>query len=71
MAFVALEPGLKIDGFSGVPGGTPELRERTSVMVTGLFQRAGLLPGGTPELRERTSVMVTGLFQGASISLEA
>ena len=65
MAFVALEPGLKIDGFSGVPGGTPELRERTSVRVTGLFQGAGLLPGGTPELRERTSVRVTGLFQGA------
>ena len=65
MAFVALEPGLKIDGFSGVPGGTPELRTRTSVRVTALFQRAGLLPGGTPEFRQRTSGRVTALFQGA------
>ena len=65
MVFVGLEAGSKIDDFSGVPGGTPELRERTSGKVTGLFQRAGLLPGGTPELRERTSGRATGLFQGA------
>ena len=30
MAFVVLETGLKIDGFSGVPGGAPELRQCTS-----------------------------------------
>ena len=64
MAFVALEPCLKINGMSGVPGGLTELRESTSVRVTGLFLRAGLLPGWTTELRERTSVRVTGLFQG-------
>jgi hypothetical protein len=34
MAFVALETGLKIDGFSGLPGGTPKFRERTSGVVT-------------------------------------
>ena len=64
MAFVALETGLKTNGFSGLPRGTPELRERTSGKVTDLFLRAGL-PGGTPELRERTSGKVTALFQGA------
>ena len=62
MAFVALETGLKIDGFSGVPRGTPEFRQCTSGRVTVLFQRAGLLPGGTPEFRQRTSVRVTGLI---------
>ena len=41
MVFVGLEAGSKIDDFSGFPGGTPELRERTSVRVTGLFQGAG------------------------------
>ena len=65
MAFVALEAGLKIDRFSGLPGGTPEFRQCTSVRVTGLFQGAGLLSGGTPELRERTSVRVTVPLQGA------
>ena len=40
MAFVALETGLKIDRFSGLPGGTPEFRQCTSVRVTGLFQEA-------------------------------
>ena len=35
MAFVALETGLKIDRFSGLPGGTPEFRQRTSGKVTG------------------------------------
>ena len=65
MAFVALESDLKIEGFSGVPGGTPEFRQRTLVRVTALFQGAGLLPGGTPEFRQRTLVRVTGLFQGA------
>ena len=40
MAFVALETGLKIDGFSGVPGGTPELRERTSRVLESLFPGA-------------------------------
>jgi hypothetical protein len=34
MAFAALETGLKINGFSGLPGGTPKLRERTSGVVT-------------------------------------
>ena len=34
MAFVGLEAGLKIDDLSGFPGGTPELRERTSGVVT-------------------------------------
>ena len=67
MAFVALETGLKTDGFSGVPGGTPELRERTSGRVTVLFQRAGLLPGGTPELRGRTTGRVTVVFQRAEL----
>ena len=65
MVFVGLEAGLKVDDFSGFPGGTPELRERTSVRVTVPFQEAGLLSGGTPELRERTSVRVTVPFQGA------
>ena len=41
MAFVALEIGLKINRFSGLPGGTPEFRTRTSGRVTGLFQGAG------------------------------
>ena len=40
MAFVVPETGLKTDRFSGLPGGTPELRERTSVRVTGCFQEA-------------------------------
>ena len=40
MAFVALETGSKIDRFSGLPGGTPEFRQRTSGVVTGLFQEA-------------------------------
>ena len=40
MAFVALETGSKIDRFSGLPGGTPEFRTRTSGRVTGLFQEA-------------------------------
>ena len=34
MAFIALEIGLKIDGFSGLPGGTPKFRQRTSGVVT-------------------------------------
>ena len=38
--FVALETGLKTDRFSGLPGGTPEFRQRTSGRVTGLFQEA-------------------------------
>ena len=33
MALVALEAGLKIDGCSGLPGGTPELRQCTSRVV--------------------------------------
>ena len=41
MVFVGLEAGSKIDDFSGFPGGTPELRQRTSRVVTGLFQEAG------------------------------
>ena len=40
MAFVVPEIGLKTDRFSGLPGGTPEFRQRTSVRVTGLFQEA-------------------------------
>ena len=40
MAFVAPETGLKINRFSGLPGGTPEFRTRTSGRVTGLFQEA-------------------------------
>ena len=40
MVFVGLEAGSKINDFSGFPGGTPELRERTSVRVTGLILEA-------------------------------
>ena len=40
MAFVALETGLKIGRISGLPGGTPEFRQCTSVRVTGCFQEA-------------------------------
>ena len=40
MAFVALEIGLKINRFSGLPGGTPEFRQRTSGKVIVLFQEA-------------------------------
>ena len=40
MVFVGLEAGAKIDDFSGFLGGTPELRERTSVRVTGLILEA-------------------------------
>ena len=40
MVFVGLEAGSKIDDFSGLPGGTPEFRQRTSRVVTGLFQEA-------------------------------
>ncbi len=65
MAFVALEPCLKINEFSVAPRGMPELREHTSVRVTGLFLMAGLIPGGTTELMEHTSVEVTDLIQGA------
>ena len=65
MASVALETGSKIDSFSGLPGGTPEFRQRTSGKVTALFQGTGLLPGGTPEFRQCASGKVTALFQGA------
>ena len=37
MAFVALEIGLKINRFSGLPGGTPEFRQRTSRVPKSLF----------------------------------
>ena len=40
MAFVALETGLKINRFSGLPGGTPEFRQCTSGKVIVLFQKA-------------------------------
>ena len=40
MAFVAMETGLKIGRISGLPGGTPEFRQCTSRVVTGLFQEA-------------------------------
>ena len=40
MALVALETGSKIDRFSGLPGGTPEFRTRTSGRVTVVFQEA-------------------------------
>ena len=40
MVFVGLEAGSKINDFSGFPGGTPELRERTSGRVTARFQEA-------------------------------
>ena len=62
--FGAMGAGLKFHGFSGLSGGSPELRQRTSGKVTSLFQRAEL-PGGIAELRQRTSGRVTGLFQGA------
>jgi hypothetical protein len=58
MAFVNLEAGLKIDDFSGLPGGTPELRQRTSGVVKSLF-RPPLL-----SLRQRTSGVVKSLFWG-------
>ena len=41
MVFVGLEAGSKIDDFSGFPGGTPELRERTSRVLKCLFWGAG------------------------------
>ena len=37
---VALETGLKIDRFSGLPGGTPEFRTRTSRVPKYLFPGA-------------------------------
>ena len=40
MAFVALEIGLKTDRFSGLPGGTPEFRQRTSRVLKCLFPGA-------------------------------
>ena len=40
MAFVVPETGLKTDRFSGLPGGTPEFRQCTSGVVTGLFREA-------------------------------
>ena len=40
MAFVGLEAGSKINDFLGFPGGTPELRERTSGVVTVPFREA-------------------------------
>ena len=40
MAFVVPETGLKTDRFSGLPGGTPEFRQRTSGKVIVLFQEA-------------------------------
>ena len=40
MAFVALEIGLKINRFSGLPGGTPEFRQRTSGTLKCLFPGA-------------------------------
>ena len=41
MVFVGLEAGSKIDDFSGFPGGTPELRERTSRVLKYPFWGAG------------------------------
>ena len=41
MAFVALETGLKIDDFSGFPGGTPEFRQCTSGTLKCFFLGAG------------------------------
>ena len=40
MAFVALEIGLKINRFSGLPGGTPEFRQRTSGTLKCFFPGA-------------------------------
>ena len=40
MAFVALETGLKINRFSGLPGGTPEFRTCTSRVLEYLFPGA-------------------------------
>ena len=40
MASVVPETGLKTDRFSGLPGGTPEFRQRTSGKVIVLFQEA-------------------------------
>jgi hypothetical protein len=40
LAFVALETSSKLDGFSGVPGATPDFRISTSGMARGLFQEA-------------------------------
>ena len=40
MAFVALETGLKINRFSGLPGGTPEFRQRTSRVLKCFFPGA-------------------------------
>ena len=56
MVFVGLEAGSKIDDFSGFPGGTPELRERTSVRVTVPFQGAGLRNGPVPGVRKTTFI---------------
>ena len=52
MTFGAMGAGLEFHVFSGLSRGCHELRERTSGMVMGLSQGAGL-PGGTPDLRER------------------
>ena len=40
MVFAVLEAGSKIDEFAGFPGGTPELRERTSRVLESLFPGA-------------------------------
>ena len=56
MAFVGLEAGLKIDDFSGFPGGTPELRQRTSGVVK------VLLPPPLLSFRQRTSGVVKVLL---------
>ena len=40
MAFVVPEIGLKTDRFSGLPGGTPEFRQRTSRVPKSLIPGA-------------------------------
>ena len=35
MSFGVMEPGVQCHGFSGLPGGTPELRKCTSGTLTG------------------------------------
>ena len=64
MTFGAMGVRLKFYCFSGLPGGSPELRPRMSGRAPGVFQLAGL-PGGTLDLRTRTSVRVAGVFQEA------
>ena len=63
MIFAALGNGLKFDDFSGLPGGTPEFRQRTSRVPKSFIP--GAVEDQDPEFRQRTSRVPKSLIPGA------